>query len=261
MTEIELIVDLHLEGQRQGPGGEEETKQAMALAGLISGPNRATGPGRADSGPLKIADIGCGTGASTMILARDLDAEVTAVDFLPEFLEVLRNRATEQQLEEKIKTLESSMDALPFNEGEFDVIWSEGAIYNMGFEAGVASWKRYLKPGGKLVVSEITWLGETRPEELENHWKTEYPEIDLASAKIGVLERNGFSPEAYFALPEHCWMDNYYHPMQARFDDFLERNGRSEMARSIVEAERYEIALYEKYREFVSYGVYVARRI
>jgi hypothetical protein len=39
-----------------------------------------------------------------------------------------------------ITTLNCSMDALPFDEGEFDVIWSEGAVYNMGFEAGVSAW-------------------------------------------------------------------------------------------------------------------------
>lgn len=92
-----------------------------------------------------------------------------------------------------ITTLNCSMDALPFDEGEFDVIWSEGAVYNMGFEAGVSAWGRFLKPGGKLIVSEITWLRATRPAELQSHWETEYPEIDVASAKIGLLERHGHS--------------------------------------------------------------------
>jgi SAM-dependent methyltransferase len=61
------------------------------------------------------------------------------------------------------------METLPFTEGEFDVIWSEGAVYNMGFEAGVSAWRRFLKPGGKLIVSEITWLSATRPPELQSH--------------------------------------------------------------------------------------------
>ena len=49
--------------------------------------------------------------------------------------------------------------------------------------------------------------------------------------------------------------------MQRRFDAFLERNGRNDQAKAIVEAEEYEIALYEKYRDYYSYGVYIAKKI
>ena len=210
---------------------------------------------------MKIADIGCGTGASTMILAEQLNAEITAVDFLPEFLQELEKRAKARKVEHKIRTLESSMDALPFQEKEFDMIWSEGAIYNMGFEAGISAWKSFLKPGGKLVVSEITWFGENRPEELDRHWKSEYPEIAVASAKFQALERNGFRPLGYFKLPDSCWLDNYYGPMEKRFDAFLEKHDRSEDALAIVEAERNEISLYRKYSEHFGYGVYIAQKI
>ena len=248
-SELQLLVDLHKRAERQGPGGAVETSQALALAGL----NR--------SRPLKIADIGCGTGASTILLAKELDAEITAVDFLPEFLEELQTRAEEHGVADKITTLNCSMDALPFSNEEFDVIWSEGAVYNMGFEAGISAWSRYLKPGGKLIVSEITWLGATRPPELQSHWEKEYPEIDVASAKIGILERHGYVPEAYFFLPPNCWFENYYRPMQARFDAFLKRHGRSDQAKSIVDAEKLEIALYEKYRDYYSYVVYIAKKL
>ena len=74
MDELSLLADLHREGQRQGPGGVEETRLAIRLSGLRAG----TG--------LKIADIGCGTGASSLVLAQELKADVTAVDFLPDFL-------------------------------------------------------------------------------------------------------------------------------------------------------------------------------
>ena len=247
--QMELLIDLHRSNFRQGPGGEIQTKQALMLAGLDK------------SRPLKIADIGCGTGASTIQLAKELDAEITAVDFLPEFLEELQARATDHGVADKITTLSCSMDALPFADEEFDVIWSEGAIYNMGFEAGVSAWRRFLKPGGKLIVSEITWLTADRPAELQSHWDAEYPEIDVASAKIGSLERHGYIPEAYFYLPTSCWIDNYYRPMQDGFDAFLERNGGSDQAREIIECEKGEISLYEKHWKYYSYGVYIAQKI
>jgi hypothetical protein len=131
----------------------------------------------------------------------------------------------------------------------------------MGFEAGVSAWSRFLKPGGKLIVSEITWLSATRPLDLQSHWEGEYPEIDVASSKIGILERHGYSPEAYFVLPTHCWLENYYLPIQSRFGEFLERHGQSDEAKAIVEAEKYEIVLYEKFNAYYSYDVYVAKKL
>ena len=248
MNDFQLLVDLHRRATRQGPGGEAETKRALELAGLDR------------SRHLKIADIGCGTGASTILLAKELDADITAVDFLPEFLDELQIRANDHGVADRVTTLNCSMDALPFTVEEFDLIWSEGAIYNMGFEAGVSAWSRFLKPGGKLIVSEISWLSATRPPELQSHWEREYPEIDVASAKIGILERHGYSPEAFFVLPMHCWLENYYRPMQSRFDAFLEQHGWSDPAKAIVKAEKHEIALYEKYSAYYSYGVYLAKK-
>ena len=248
LADLSLLVDLHRHGQRQGPGGQDETRLAITLSGLSAGEG------------LKIADIGCGTGASTLVLAKDLDAAVTAVDFMPEFIHDLEIVAERENLRERIATLVASMDALPFEAQSLDAIWSEGAIYNMGFANGIKAWRRFLKPNGILAVSELTWLTRDRPAALEQHWMQEYPEVDTASAKIAILEENGFSPCGYFALPKRCWLDNYYRPLEARFAAFLTRNGNSERAAAIVAAEEDEIALYERYSAFVSYGFYVARK-
>lgn len=249
MDDLDLLVDLHLAGERQGPGGEAETQLAIALSGLPNGRK------------LKIADIGCGTGASTITLAKSLNAEITAVDFLPAFLTELERRAEAEGVSERITTLPVSMDALTFEPSSLDAIWSEGAIYNIGFKNGIRSWRQFLKPDGILAVSELTWLTNQTPTELEEHWSREYPEVDTASAKMALLEAHGYMPLGYFALPETCWLDNYYHPMQARFADFLDRHEGSAAARAIVEADKQEIALYERYSAFVSYGFYVARKL
>ncbi len=246
---LQLLMDLHKNANRQGPGGDEETEKALNLAAIDR------------DAPLKVADIGCGTGAATLALARLLNARITAVDFLQEFLDVLEARAGTEGVSSKIVPLCCSMASLPFADEEFDVVWSEGAIYNVGFEKGVMAWNRFLKPGGLLIASEITWTTSARPAEIQEHWEKEYPEIDLASSKMGILEKSGYSLIGYFVLPEHCWLDNYYRPMQDSFKDFLERNGNSAEARAIVEAEVREIDLYEKYNAYYSYGVYIARKL
>ncbi|MGB7183246.1 MAG: hypothetical protein WBD51_15010, partial [Burkholderiaceae bacterium] len=65
---------------------------------------------------------------------------------------------------------------------------------------------------------------------------------------------------AYFVLPPHCWLENYYRPMEDRFESFLEQHGHSDQAKAVVNAERYEIAFYEKFRDYYGYGVYVAKK-
>lgn len=249
MDDLELLVDLHLGGDRQGPGGDAETRLAITLSGL------------ADAKRLKIADIGCGTGASTLLLARELDAEITAVDFIPAFLTALGRRAEDAGLAERITTLNASMDDLPFEEASLDAIWSEGAIYNIGFETGIRDWRRFLKPGGILAVSELTWLTAERPVEIDEHWSREYPEVATAAAKMVCLETQGYTPIGYFPLAETCWLDAYYHPLQKRFDAFLERHDAAEAAKSTVEEHQSEISLYERFSAFVSYGFYVAKKL
>lgn len=244
---LRLLAELHRDAARQGPGGDDETRLALTLSGL-----------RGRSG-LSIADIGCGTGAATLVLATELDAHITAVDLLPDFLEPLEARAAAAGLADRITTRACPMEDLPFADGSLDAIWAEGAIYNMGFEAGAAAWRRMLKPGGILAVSEITWLTAARPAELEAHWNREYPGIGTASEKLAVLERHGYVPIGYFPLPETCWLDNYYRPLERRFDRFL-ADHPSPAARGIVAAERAEIALYERHRTHFSYGFYIARR-
>ncbi|MCD4832170.1 MAG: class I SAM-dependent methyltransferase [Bacteroidales bacterium] len=248
MTELELIIDLHKNSERQGPGSEKETLKALEVMSL---PNDRK---------LKVADIGCGSGGQTITLAQNINGQITAIDLFPEFLDELNDKSEKLGLKEKIKTLEKSMDDLPFNNENFDIIWSEGAIYNVGFENGIKKWKDYLKVGGYLAVSEITWLTNSRPKDIEDFWTQEYPEIDIASNKIKVLENNGYSLVGYFYLRQDSWIENYYKPMEARFENFLERNNNSELAKKVVEENNAEIELHRKYKEYYSYGFYIARK-
>lgn len=248
MENLDLLIDLHQHGDRQGPGSNSTTERAITLASLD------------ESRRLKIADLGCGTGASTLCLANTLNAEVIAVDFVPEFLEILRQNAESRGLSQHIHPQVRSMDDLAFSNHELDVIWSEGAIYNIGFERGINDWRPFLKPKGILAVSEITWLTDDRPDEIQTYWHAQYPEIDTASSKIKLLEQAGYSPLGYFVLPDHCWLDHYYHPLQRRFEAFLDRHASSEDAQALVEAEIQEIKVFNQFKAYFSYGFYIASK-
>lgn len=248
MQEIDLIVDLHKNSERQGPGSAEETLKALALTGLSKQQN------------IKVADIGCGSGGPTLSLAQNINGHLTAIDLFPDFLKVLDQRAHKLGLGEKISTLEHSMEDLPFAKNSFDLLWSEGAIYNIGFETGIKKWRDYLKPNAYLAVSEITWISNARPKEIEDYWLAVYPEIDVASNKISLLEQNGYTLKGYFYLNENSWSENYFQPLQAQFSAFLARNNHSELAQKIVLEQEEEISLYQKFKAYFSYGFYIAKK-
>jgi len=248
MTEIELIIDLHKNSERQGPGSKKDTLMALSFIDL---------PLQRE---VKLADIGCGTGGQTINLAQNSNLKITAVDLFPPFLDELNQKSRKLGLEGKISTLEASMDNLPFAREEFDIIWSEGAIYNMGFANGIQNWKQFLKDKGFLAVSEITWTTNSRPREIEEFWIGEYPEIDTAANKIKVLEDNGFSLAGYFVLPESSWTDHYYSPLSSRFESFLKRHAYSDLSKKVVRENQSEIELYMKYKKYYSYGFYIARK-
>ncbi len=65
------------------------------------------------------------------------------------------------RLDDRVKGIVGNMDALPFQEEELDLIWSEGAIYNIGFERGITEWRKFLKPGGYLAVTDASWFTDS----------------------------------------------------------------------------------------------------
>lgn len=248
MTELELIIDFHRNSERQGPGSMADTLRALSFVYMPA------------ERPFKVADLGCGSGGQTLTLAQHLNARVTAVDLFSVFLDELNEKSKHLGLANKISTLQASIDQLPFSPEQLDLLWSEGAIYNIGFANGITLWKEFLKPGGYLAVSEITWTSQSRPKEIEVFWTSEYPEIDTAANKILVLEENGLTLEGYFNLGLESWIESYYRPMERRFDEFLSRHDHSEQAQKIVKAHKEEIELYKKYQSYYSYGFYIARK-
>lgn len=249
---LDLMVDLHAEGDRQGPGSADHTTRALRLAGLLDQP-----------GPLphlRVADLGSGTGAASLVLAQTLGADVVAVDLVPRFLTILQRRAAAAGVGGSIRPVVADLARLPLPKASFDVLWSEGAIYTVGFEEGVRRWCALLKPGGLLGVTELTWFTRSRPTEIERYWDREYPQVDTAAAKFAVLERHGLTPVGYFPLPTSCWLEQYYQPLQRRFPAFLQRHGHSAAAQALVTSEQAEIDLYHRYQDVVGYGFYLAQR-
>jgi hypothetical protein len=104
-----------------------------------------------------------------------------------------------------------------------DLIWSVGAIYNIGFERGIREWRPFLKTGGFIAVPEASWFTEERPSEIHAFWKEAYPEIDTISNKVAQMQKAGYIPTATFVLPENCWTEHFYAPQVAAQETFLKK--------------------------------------
>lgn len=231
---------------RQGPGDDAQTRRALSfIDGLPPRP--------------RIADIGCGTGRQTAVLASALDGPVTAVDLLPEMIEGLHRRMETEGRTEQVTGIVASMLSLPFAEASFDLLWTEGSIYNIGFEKGLTQWRRFLKPDGFISVTECSWLSSARPDEM-GFFRDNFPEIDDISGKIRCMERAGYRPVAHFILPDSCWTENYYAPAAARAREFLATYDDAPLARHFVERLEEEIEQYRRYGRRYGYVFYIGQR-
>ena len=242
-----LINEFFIELERQGPGSREETIRALSFIPGLS--NRT-----------KIADLGCGTGFQTMVLAEKTEATITALDLFAGSIDKLNARAESLGLQERVRGIVGSMDDLQFQDEEFDIIWSEGAIGNIGFERGLAHWKRFLKKEGYVAVTYESWFTDERPAEIEKWWTDAVPGISTIAHNISIMQKTGFIPAAAFVLPETCWTENYFAPQKARHEEFLKKHPGNKTAENMIAFMRREAELYTKYKSYYGYVFYVGRK-
>ena len=245
--DFNLINEFFTALERQGPGSQEETIRPL---GFIDLPDKA-----------KIADLGCGTGFQTMVLAQNTEASITALDLYAGSIDQLNATAGKLGLQNRVKGIVGSMDNLPFQHDEFDLIWSEGAIANIGFEKGLNYWKGFLKKNGYIAVTYESWFTDERPAEIEKWWVDAVPEIDTIGHNISIMQKAGYIPVAAFTLPESCWIDNYFLPQKARQAEFLKKHAGNKIAEDMIAFMRREAELYLKYKQYYGYVFYIGKKL
>ena len=139
------------------------------------------------------------------------------------------------------------MDSLPVEAGAFDLVWSEGALYIMGFEAGLQACRKWLRPGGVVAVSECTWLSTDPPEEAIRYWRVEYPGMRTHHANEVGLDRLGFQDVQSFVLPESAWWENYLGPLSERIEMLRSRYAEDARAQATLEAVSAEVLFHRRH--------------
>ena len=196
-----------------------------------------------------------------MVLAGHIPGQITGLDLFPDFIDIFNRNAKQSGLQDRVKGIVGSMDNLPFQNEELDLIWSEGGIYNIGFERGLNEWRRYLKSGGYIGVSESSWFTDERPAEINDFWMDAYPEIDTIPNQVAKIYKAGYLPVATFILPENCWTDHYFTPKVAAQKIFLTKYAGNKIAEEFSMLQSIEEELYHKYKEYYGYTFFIAKKI
>jgi ubiquinone/menaquinone biosynthesis C-methylase UbiE len=141
----------------------------------------------------RILDIGCGSGVPTMELARLGQGEVIAIDIDQSALDNLTGKVRQAGLSDRVRAVNCSILDMTFPRESFDIVWSEGSIFVIGFNRGIQEWKRFLKPGGFLVIHD---------------------EKGDVQEKLQQISQCGYKLLGYFTLSQETWWTEYFAPLE-----------------------------------------------
>ena len=237
-------VDLLVGGmEKLGPGGDVHTVRVLRFL---------------PASEFRVVDAGCGTGRQTIALARELGTVVHAVDLHAPFLAELERRAREAKVEHLVRTHCMDMKDIPGVFQNIDLLWSEGAAYNIGFANALATWAPALAPDGFAVVSELSWLKEQAPAPVKEFFRSGYPDMQPVQHNIELAESAGYRLLGIYTLPREAWVDGYYELLAPRAMSLLDHADPS--VRAFAAETIREIEVFERSDDSYGYVFYVLQR-
>jgi SAM-dependent methyltransferase len=245
---MEALFRLHADLPRQGPGSDDATRDAI---------HRLPDLGSSDP---HVMDIGCGTGKQTLVLARELNTSVTAIDIHEPFLKHLQNRAAVEGLYHYVVIRKQSMFELDDPPGSVDLIWSEGSIFIIGWQKGLQTWRPLLRDGGLLVVSEMSWLIDDRPPDVEACGRELYPAITDVAGNIHTAEQAGYEVFDHFELPAEAWWPEYLTPLEARIGQFTAEAETNPAMAAVLDDTCRELTICREHLGKFGYVFYLMRK-
>jgi SAM-dependent methyltransferase len=246
---FQFFLQFHHGIPRKGPGSAEATARAFRrIEGLLP-PSPA------------LLDLGCGGGAQTLTLASLTAGSILAVDSYPPFVDELRAQLSSRGLQGRVTAQVGDMKALGLPPSSFDLVWCEGALYVLGFEAGLRTLCPLLRGPGLVVVTEAVWLrplGELPPD-VRAFWEEAYPAITDVDGNLALARRAGFTPLDHFPLPAEGW-SAYVDPLERQMNEVLARHPGDPDAEEAAKRERREFAMFRENLRWFGYEFFVLQR-
>jgi len=187
----------------------------------------------------RILDIGCGSGVSTLELARLSRGKVIGIDIDQLALDKFTRRIKKAGLTDQIQAINCSMFDMDFPDESFDIVWAEGSIYAIGFEKGLREWKRLLKPGGSMVIHD---------------------EQGNVSEKMEQVSNCGYELLGYFTLSKEIWWTEYFAPLEKLVNETRTKYPYDQSVLEEIQQAEVELDMYKKYPERNSSVCFVMKK-
>jgi SAM-dependent methyltransferase len=246
---FQFFLQFHHGIPRKGPGSAEATARAFQRIEPLLPPSPA------------LLDLGCGGGAQTLTLASLTSGSILAVDSYSVFVEELRQQLSARGYVDRVTAQVGDMKALGLPPESFDLVWCEGALFVLGFEAGLETLRPLLRDPGFVVVSEAVWLRplEEVPPDVRAFWAEGYPGMTDVEGNLSLARRAGFTPLDHFTLPAEGWTA-YVDPLERQMNEVLARHLGDPDAEEAATAERRELAMFRENLRWFGYEFFVLQR-
>jgi SAM-dependent methyltransferase len=243
-----LFFELFTGLPRQGPGDAASTRRALSLVPGVGPQTRVLVPG-------------CGTGLEARIVAGSAPVRMLAIDNHPPYVEEFNRQVHAIGWADRVEARVGDMHRLDCPDASFDLIWCEGSIYIVGFDAGLRAWHRLLSAGGHVALTDVCWRSPSPPPECASFWAQEYPGIGDVESRLRVIAECGYEHVAHFPLPASAWWDDYYRPLQQEIARFRRRHDGEADAQQLADSVQREIEMWERYSDFYGFEFFVIRRV
>lgn len=243
----EIFFEVYEELPRQGPGDRASAERALALCGEL---------------PLapRVVDLGCGVGAQTLHLAELTAGTIVALDSHAPAIARLRARLAERGMSDRVEAVVADMAEPGLPAGGFDLVWSEGALYNLGIPRALEVCRELLRPGGLLAFTDAVWRVDEPPAEVKVSFDFDYPGMGRVPDVIRAIDQGGFELLGHFMLPDEAWWAEFYTPMAHRIDALRERYATDAEALTVLAELAREPELHRRHGDTYGYAFFVARR-
>jgi SAM-dependent methyltransferase len=205
-----------------------------------------------------IVDAGCGTGRQTLALAQELRTPIQGVDSYQPFLDDLVERAKQQKFDHLIRTRCMDMKDIPHVFQDIDLLWSEGAAYNIGFADALAVWRQAIVPNGFAAISELCWLSDNPPDAAIEFFRAAYPDMHSLQRNWAVAERAGYQVLTTHTLPRRAWLDGYYNVLGPRAKSLLQHSDAA--VRNLAAETIREIEIFDLSEDSYGYVFFILQR-
>jgi SAM-dependent methyltransferase len=243
-----IFFELYESLPRQGPGNRACAAKALAFCRDL--PSTPT-----------VLDLGCGAGGQTLHLADLTSGFIVALDSHAPSIERLRAAAAVRGFAERIRPMVGDIAEPGLPPASFDLVWSEGALYNIGIENALRVCHGLLRAGGYLAFTDAVWRKENPPHEVKESFEDDYPTMGRVPDVLAAIEKCGFALIDHFSLPDEAWWADFYTPMEICIEVLRGKYADDDEALAVLDQLAQEPAMHRRHSDCYAYEFFVVRRM